>query len=171
MSIIWEAHLPFVSMDEWTDAHVHNGFTDECDLGYRRDLGGTFMEGVQRAVRMTCTKDACQRIHQVMTTFLLFVTRTAGHTEGRWKRCIGGAMSPAIMQRVWPEYFKTCVERQVNPEGGGNLMLAGEGKLDGNTASQSPRVDPRERSDENGSEDMLNTSRSPPSSRLVSWSK
>lgn len=41
-----------------TDDQVQKGLTDEFDLGYKGDLGGFFVEEVQRAGKITRTGEA-----------------------------------------------------------------------------------------------------------------
>lgn len=57
-SIIGDAHLLSVSEDGLTDAQVCKQLMEEYDLGNWGDLGSSFMEDVQKAVRMTRTADS-----------------------------------------------------------------------------------------------------------------
>lgn len=81
-----------------SDAQVYKRLTDEYNPGNQGDLGGSFMEKVQRAVRMTRMGDACQRIRQVKIRFFsnLYENDSSGElrTEGRCnmtsrERCFG----------------------------------------------------------------------------------
>lgn len=120
MEIIRESHFPTTNKGDVTDAQVFKGPTDEVDLGLLKvDLGDSLIGGVQRAVQMSRSGDACQRVQQVKTRTFSFLHENgwAGKlkTEERsWKRGVGGRISRALIQGLWPEDFRLRVERQVD---------------------------------------------------------
>lgn len=79
---------------------------DKFDPGYKGDLEGWFVEDIQRAIRMTRSGDACQRVQQVKKNLYSFLheRECAGEMkleeERWWERDIGRAISRALMQGV-----------------------------------------------------------------------
>lgn len=57
LSMISEAHYPSVSENKVNDEQEYGGLTDKDDLGYQGDLGGPFMDEVQKALKITHTGD------------------------------------------------------------------------------------------------------------------
>lgn len=63
--------FPIGNEGELTDYRVYEGSMEECDPGYEGDLGYSFFEGVQHAVKMRYTEDGCERVDQVKIFCLL----------------------------------------------------------------------------------------------------
>lgn len=85
---------------------MFKGLIDKFDFGYRGDLGASFIEEVQRSVKISPSRDTYQRVQQVKNSIYSFVYENewAGdlRTEGRYlKRGIGRAISREPMQVVW----------------------------------------------------------------------
>lgn len=89
LSMICKASFHFLRGDELIDEQVYRGLTEEYDLGYQADLGGSFSEKVQGGVKRTCSGDACQHVHQDKPSLFAFFTGTIGLMNSRletWNR-------------------------------------------------------------------------------------
>lgn len=116
LPIIHESHFPAVVKDKLRDYQVHKESAEEFNLGYKWGLGGSFVEEVQHAVRMSRTGDACQQVNQVQTNLYSLIhdnewAEQLNPENGMSRRGIGRAISQALMQGVWPKEFRLHVEQ------------------------------------------------------------
>lgn len=104
ISIICKAHFPSVSEDELTDKQVYRGPTEEHDLGYQGDLGSSFIEELERAVKMTPLGDACQSptiVHEVKTKLFAYLPENTWTSELK-------AMDDARLESVRQSCGNSC---------------------------------------------------------------
>lgn len=105
--MICESHFPTVDEDELTDNQEYKGLMGGHDLGYKGDLGGSFIdEGNQTAEGMTRTGDACHRVNKVKKNLFLFLHENdrAGDIvldDGKWKKGIGQIYISGTDVRHW----------------------------------------------------------------------
>lgn len=115
-----ESHFPSVDEDAIIDDQVDKGLTDGFNLGYQRDLGGSFIEEVPRVVKMACGGDPCEWVRQVKSNmFCYFLDKNDWALELKSddetrKRGIGRAISRGLMQGIRPRVFRVRVEREAD---------------------------------------------------------